>query len=163
MRKKDDEENKKDKEDENKEEKKTIVGSFLGGIPMLGDLFKELGKTEVFKEKFKEVDEKIKENLKKGGEKKWGIETNISIKPIIKEVKKDATEISIKEDYFYGKKGNKLTLAVKAPKDVDLEIIGKNLLLTSKNFEKKIELPDYYKDIKKKKYKKGILILELTK
>jgi len=146
------------------EEKKGIVESFLGGIPVFGDFFKELGKTETFKEKFKDVNEKIEENLRKGEKKKWGFEAHIAVRPIIKELKKETSEISIGEDYFYGKKGNKLTLAVKVPReDVDLNIKGKNLFITSDNFEKKLELPDYFKFIKKKQYKKGILILELTK
>lgn len=150
------------KEKDKKE--KGITESFLGGIPFLGGFFKELGKTEVFQERFKEVDEKIKENLKKGEKKRWGFEANISVRPIINEIKKETSEISLHEDYFYGKKGNKLTLAVKVPQEkVGWEIEGKNLFIKGKNFEKKIELPDYFKEIKKKKYWEGILILELTK
>lgn len=146
------------------EEKKGITESFLEGIPLLRNLVKELGKTETFKKKFKEADEKIKENLEKGGKKRWGFEANISIRPIIKEVRKETSEINIGEDYFYGRKEDKLILAVRVPKeDADLNIEGKNLLITSDNFEKKLELPDYYRDIKKRKYKKGILIVELTK
>lgn len=151
----------KKKKDENQ---KGIVESFLGGIPMFGDFFKELGKTETFKKRFKEVDEKIEENLREGEKKKWGFEANISVRPIIKEIKKETSQISIGEDYFYGKKGNKLTLAVKVPSErLNLRIEGKNLLISSDGFEKKVELPDYFKKIEKKQYKKGILVLELTK
>ena len=152
------------KEKKGNEEKKGIVESFLSGMPVFGDFFKELGKTETFKEKFKEVDEKIEENLRKGQKKKWGFEANISIRLIINEVKKDTTNIAIGNDYFYGKKDGKLTLAVKVPKeDVDLIIKGKTLLITSHNFKRKIELPDYYRNIKKEQYQKGILVFELTK
>lgn len=177
MKKKKGKEEKKDKEENNKEEKtenrkekiedkeeKSIVGSFLGGIPMFGDFFKELGKTEVFKERFKEVDEQIKENLKKGEKNKVGFESNLFVRPLINEIKKESTEIMVEDDYFYGKKGKKLTLAVKVPKkEINWLIKGKHLFITADNFEKKIELPDYYKKIKKKQYKKGILLLELTK
>lgn len=157
-------ERKMEKEDESKEEGKGIVESFLGGMPMFGDFFRELGKTEVFKEKFKEVNGKIEENLRKGQKRRWGFEANIAVRPIINEVKKESSEITIKEDYFYGKKDNKLTLAVKVPKeDVDLSIKGKNLLIKAENFGKMIALPDYYRTVKKKLYKKGILMLELTK
>lgn len=149
------------KKKEDKKEK-SITGSFLGDIPILGDFFEELGKTEVFKERFKEVDEKIKEKLKKGEKKRWYIESNISVRPIINEVKKETSEISLYEDYFYGKKGNKLILAVKVPQeDVNWRIEGKTLFITTENFKKEIELPDNYRKINKKKYKKGVLVLEL--
>lgn len=151
----------KEKKDENQ---KGIVESFLGGIPMFGDFFKELGKTEIFKEKFKETDEKIKENLRKGEKKRWGFEANISVRPILNKVKEETSEISLHEDYFYGKKGNKLTLAVKVPKEeVGWLIKNKELFITADNFKKKIELPGYYREIKKKQYKDGILVLELRK
>ncbi|MBI2672685.1 hypothetical protein HYX19_00330 [Candidatus Woesearchaeota archaeon] len=146
------------------EKEKGITESFLGGIPFLGDFFKELSKTEVFKERFREVDEKIKENLKKGGKRKWDFEANVSVRPIINEVKKETSNIHLHKDYFYGEKGNKLTLAVKAPQEkLSWRIEGKNLLIKADNFEKKIELPGYFKDIKKRKYEKGFLFLELTK
>lgn len=147
------------------EEKRGITESFLGGIPILGDLVKELGKTETFKKKFAETDEKIKENLEKGEKKKWGFEANISVRPIIKELKKESTEITIEDDYFYGKRERKLTLAVKVPKkEVGLKIEGKNLLIdTGSPSPKKITLPDYYKNIIRQKYQNGILVLELTK
>lgn len=146
------------------QKEKSITESFLGGIPILGDLVKELGKTETFKKKFAETDEKIKENLRKGEKKKWGFEANISVRPIIKEIKKETSELSIHKDYFYGKKDNKLTLAMKVPQeDVNWKIDGKNIFITAENFEKKIELPSYFKEIKKKQYKEGILVLELTK
>ncbi len=151
---------------EKKEDKKekSITESFLGSIPILGDFFKELGKTETFQERFKEVDEKIKENLQKGEKKKWGFEANISVRPIMNEIKKETSELSIHDDYFYGKKGNKLTLAVKVPQEkVSWRVEGKNLRIEADNFEKEIELPGYFKEIKKKQYRKGILVLELTK
>lgn len=160
---------KRDKEDRMTEKKddgkKGITESFLGGIPLLGDLVKELGKIEAFKKKFAETDEKIKEGLRKGGKKRWGFEANISARPIINEVKKGSTEITIKEDYLYGKKERKLTLAVKVPKkEVGLKIDGKNLLIDiGSPVPKKIGLPDYYREIKQKHYRKGILVLELTK
>lgn len=154
---------KKIKKKEDEEDKKGITESFLGGIPILGDFFKELGKTETFQERFKEVDEKIKENLKKGEPKKWGWEAHLSVRPIISEVKKETSELSIHEDYFYGRKGPQLILAVKVPKEeVDLKIKYKTLWITSEGFEKKMELPDYYRTIKKKQYRQGILVLELT-
>lgn len=149
-----------------KEEEKDegIVESFLESTPLLGDLFKELGKTEVFKERFKEVDEKIKENLKKGEKKRWGFEANISVRPIITEIEKETSDISLHEDYLYGKNDNKLTLAVKVPQEeVSYRIEGKNFYIETDNFEKKIELPDHYKKIKKKQYQKGVLVFELTK
>lgn len=162
MKKKNKEEKKSKGKEENKE--KSIVGSFLGSVPLLGDFFKELGKTETFQKRFEEVDEQIKENLKKGEKKRWGFEANISVRPIFNEVKKEASELSLHEDYFYGKKGHKLTLAVKVPQeDVNWKIEGKTLCITAENFKKKIELPDYYVEIKKKQYNEGILVLELGK
>ncbi|MEW5896494.1 MAG: hypothetical protein AB1668_02275 [Nanoarchaeota archaeon] len=146
------------------EEKKGITESFLGNIHFLGDLVKELGKTETFKKKFAETDEKIKENLKKGEKRKWSFEANVSVKPIIKEMREEKEEITVGEDYSYGKKGRKLTLGIKVPQEkVNLEIKYKTLLITSGGFEKKIELPDYYRNIERKKYQGGILVLELTK
>lgn len=156
----------KKKEDILKKDKKeeSITESFLGDVPILGNLFKELGKTEIFKERFKDVDEKIKENLKTGERKRWSFEANLSVRPIMREIKKETSEISLHEDYFYGKKGNKLTLAVKVPQEkVNWKIEGKNLLIKADNFEKKIELPSYFKEIKKKQYQEGILVLELIK
>lgn len=156
----------KKKEDIPEKDKKeeSITESFLGDIPILGTLFKELGKTEVFKKRFKEVDEKIQENLKKGEKKKWGFEANVSVRPIMNEIKKETSELSIHEDYFYGKKDNKLTLAVKVPQEeVNWKITGEKIIIASENFEKRIELPDYFKEIKKKQYQEGILVLELTK
>lgn len=142
---------------------KSATESFLGSIPILGDFFEELGKTEVFKERFGEVNEKIKENLKKGEKKRWSFESNISVRPIISEVKKETSYVSLYEDYFYGKKGNKLILAVKVPQEeVNWKIEGKTLVITTENFKKEIELPDNYREINKKKYKKGVLVLELT-
>ncbi len=146
------------------ENKKGITESFLGSIPLLGDLVKELGKTETFKKKFAETDEKIRENLQKGEKKKWGFEANFSVRPLMREVKKETSELTVHEDYFYGRKGNKLTLAVKVPReDVNWKTAGKTLFITAENFEKSIPLPDYYREIKKKQYLKGILVLELTK
>lgn len=154
---------KKDKK-ETDEDKKGIVESFLEGIPMFGDFFKELGKTETFQERFKEVNEQIEESLRTGKRKKWNFEANIAVRPIFDKIKENTSELSMHDDYFYGKKDNKLTLAVKVPKeDVDLEIIHKTILINADDFEKTIELPDYYKEIKKKQYKNGILVLELTK
>lgn len=161
MKEKKPEEKDKEKYEENK---KSLTESFLGSMPILGDFFKELGKTEVFKERFKEVDEQIKQNLKERKTNKVGFEANVSIRPIINEVKKETSWLSIHEDYFYGKKGNKLTLAVKVPhENVSWRIDGKNLVIKSNNFEKVIELPDYFKEIKKRQYKNGMLLLELTK
>jgi len=163
---------KKEKKDE---EKKGIVESFLGGIPLLGDLVKELGKTETFKEKFKEVDEKIEENLRKGEKRYVSVEGNISVRPlsirpsmkqVLGEIKKETpeAELEIKKDYAYGKKGNKLLLAVKVLKEnVDVSIKGKTLFIKGDNFQKKLRLPDFYKSVDKKSYKEGILVLELTK
>jgi hypothetical protein len=141
---------------------KGIIGSFLGSMHSSGDFSKELATTETFQNEFKEVDREIEENLRKGEKKRWGFKVNISVRPIIKEVKNDTSKVTIGEDYSYGRKGNKLILAVKAPQEkVILKIKGKNLLLISDNFEKKIELPDYFRDVRKKQYKNGILFLEL--
>lgn len=146
-------------------EEKGIVESFLEGIPIVGKLIEELGKTEIFKEKLKETDEKIKENLRKGKKKKMSFEASISTRPIFREVKRETKEVFIGKDYFYGKKGRKMILGVKVPKkEVGVKIGGKNLFIGGKSIlRKKIELPDYYKNIRKKHYKKGILVLELTK
>lgn len=161
---------KKKKEDEGK---KGIVVSFLGGIPLFGDFFKELGKTETFKERFKEINERIEENLSRGEKRYVSVEGNISVRPlslrpssqrILSELKKDTSELSIQKDYVYWKEGKKLMLAVKVPKeDVDANLTGKYVLIKGDNFRKKIELPGYYKNIEKKHYKKGILTLELSK
>ncbi len=157
----------KKKESTEKDENPRITESFLGSIPLLGDFFKELGKTETFQKRFKEVDEKIKENLQKGEKKRWGFQSSISVRPIFNELKKETAELSVHEDYFYGKKGNKLTLAVKVPQGseekIDCTIEGKTLVITAENFEKKIELPGYYREINKKQYQEGILALELGK
>lgn len=152
-------------EKKDEENKRGITESFLGGIPILGNLVKELGRTETFRKKLAETDERIKENLRTGEKKKWSLEFNISARPIFKEIKKEIPELVIEKDYFYGKKGRKLTLAVKVPKkEVGLKIERKNLLIdTGGPFPKKIELPDYYRNINRKKYQKGILVLELIK
>lgn len=146
----------------NKKEGK-FVEKFLGEIPVLGGFFKELGKTEVFQEKFKEVNEKIEANLRDGKRKDWAMEFNMSIKPILKDFKKDneTTKITIGDDYFYGQKDGRLIVAVKAPEEANFEIRDKNLFITAENFEKKLELPGYYKHVEKKNYKMGILELEL--
>lgn len=148
-----------------KKKEPKIVESFLKNIPVFGDFFKELGKTEVFKEKFKEANKKIEENLRKKPQKMWKVDTNISVRPIFNKIKKETTDIFIGKNYFYGKKGHKLTLAVKVPKspDANHKIKGKTLLITSGDFKKEIKLPDYFKNIKKKRSKKGVLVLELTK
>ena len=161
---------KKKKEDEGK---KGFVESFLGGIPLFGDFFKELGKTETFKERFKEINERIEENLRKGDKRYVSVEGNISIRPlsirpsaklILGELKRDTSELSIQKDYVYGKKGNKLMLAAKVPhEDVDVSLTGRNVILKGDNFQKKIALPEYYKSIEKRQYKNGILTLGLTK
>lgn len=143
---------------------KRFVERFLGNMPILGNFLKELAKTETFKHKIEETNKQIEDNLKKGHKKEWNIETDVSIRPIIKEVKKDVSKIVLKKNYFYGKKGNKLILGVKVPKkDVDLSIEGKHLLISSGNFKKKISLPEHFKSIKKKQFKKGVLTLELSK
>lgn len=152
----------------NEEEDKHHVETFLGGMPLLGGFFNELGKTDVFKERFKEVNKKIEENLKKGGEKNWVVESRLSVRPMQPtrggETKEGTTNVGIGEDYLYEKKQNKLTLLIKVPKEeVNLSIQGKDLLITSDNFEKRIELPDYFKWFQKKQYKDGALMVELTK
>ena len=149
------------------EEDKHHVETFLGGVPFLGGFFKELGKADVFKEKFKEVNKKIEENLKKGAKKDWVVESRLSFRPLfegIKQAEKDSSTFVMQEDYWYGKKGDELILAVKVPsEDVIVRIKGKNLLVNGPNFNKSIELPDYFKDIKRQEYKKGVLAVELTK
>ena len=155
------------------EEKKGVVESFLGGIPIFGDFLKELGKTETFKERFKEINERIEENLSRGDKRYVSVESNISVRPlslrpssqrILSELKKDTSELSIQKEHVYWKEGRKLMLAVKVPnEDVDASLTGRNVLLKGDNLNKKIALPEYYKTIQKKDYKKGILMLELTK
>ncbi len=158
------------------EKEESIVGSFLGSVPFLGGFFKELGKTEVFQKRFKEVDEQIKENLSRGDQRKLGFEANISVRPLSirptarlgekPEKEKPKEKIVLGEDYYYKYKYHEreLTLAVKAPReDVEMKIQGKNLRIKAGDFEKKIELPDYFKNAKKVEYKEGILVLELTR
>lgn len=167
---------KKKKDDEKKvEDKKGIVGSFLEGIPGFGKFFSELGKTEVFQKRFKDVNEQIDENLRKGENRYVSVEGNISVRPLsirpsmrplVGVIKKETpeSELKIERDYAYGKKENKLILAVKVPKEsVDANLTGRHVLIKGDNFQKKIELPGYYKNIEKKRYKKGILMLELSK
>ncbi|MBU2637360.1 MAG: hypothetical protein KJ955_00115 [Nanoarchaeota archaeon] len=163
---------KEDKNEEiNEEENKHHVETFLGGVPFLGGFFKELGKADVFKERFREVNQKIEENLKKGERKDWVVESRLSFRPLFegrfegrKHFEKDSSTIVMKEDYWYEKKGDKLILAVKVPsEDVIVRIKEKNLLVNGPNFNKSIELPNYFKNIKKKGYKKGVLAVELTK
>lgn len=154
-----------------KEEKSGIAESFVENIPFVGGFFRELAKTEAFKERFKEVNKKIGENLEKGHKKEWNMETRISVRPLreglatplMREVQKETSEIEIGKDYFYGKKGDKLILAVKAPKDANLKILGKDLIIESGKSKRKIALPDYFKDIKKNKYENKVWLLELTK
>lgn len=167
---------KKKQDDERKvEDKKGVVGSFLESIPGFGNFFKQLGKSEVFQTKFEEANEKIEENLRQGAEKKWNVEGNISVRPLairpsmrplVGALKKETpeAELLIEKDYAYGKKGNKLLLAVKVHQEnADLSIKGKTLFIKGSNFQKKIRMPDFYKSITKKHYKKGVLMLELTK
>lgn len=158
--------NKKESAGENEEPR--IAESFLEGIPFIGGFIKELAKTDTFKERFKEANEKIEENLKKGGKKEWVVESRLSVRPIIgeakKDTKKDASELYIGKEHMYTKRKGALGLAVKVPnEDVALIIKGKRLLITSPNFKKELELPDEFRTIKKKKYKNGVLMLELTK
>lgn len=146
-----------------KRKEKSIVESFFGKMPIIGDFVNELAKTETFQKRFKKVDEKIKENLRKREKRKLSVEADISIKPIIED-KEDVSEIAIEEDYIYGRKGDKLNLIVAVPKeDAKLEIKSKKLIITSDDFEKNINLPSYFKSVKKKDYRRGVLILELTK
>ena len=156
----------KEKIDETKEEPK-IVESFLKSIPLFGDFFKELGKTEVFKKRFEEANKQIQENLQKGEKKGWGFEAHISTRPIIREPlvkKKEEAEFFYDKDYWYAKKENMLALAVKVPKEnVQIKLEDKKLILKNKDWEKIINLPDKYRTIREKQYKKNILALKLTK
>lgn len=141
-----------------------IVESFLGKMPMIGDFIEELAKTKTFQKRFKDIDEKIKENLRKDRKGKLGFEADISIRPLFNDVKKDTSEIAIEQDYVYGKKKDNMVLMVKVPKeDVKIVLKGKKLIITSDKFEKQIPLPDYFNRVKKKKYEREILVLELTK
>ena len=116
-----------EKIDETEEEPK-IVESFLKSIPLFGDFFKELGKTEVFKKKFEEANKQIQENLQKGEKKGWGFQAHISTRPIIKEPlvkkkKEEETAVFYGKDYQYAKKGSMLALAVKVPeKNVQIKL-----------------------------------------
>jgi len=158
----------KNKKEDNEEEPK-IVESFLKSIPLFGDFFKELGKTEVFKERFKETNKQIQENLQKGERKGWGFQAHISTRPIIKEPlvkakKEDETKVFYGKDYQYMKKDNILALIVKVPGEkIQIKLEDKKLILKDKNWEKIIDLPDKYRTIKEKQYKKNILALKLTK
>lgn len=160
---------KKDEKDEN--DKPGITEAFLGSIPIFGGFFKQLGKTEKFQERFKETDEQIKENLRTGERKKVTVDAHFSIRPLVNEVRREikvekekTPDIEIGEDYVYGWKGETLTVAAKVPKkDVDIRLRGKTLIIASGKSERKLELPDYFRHIKKKQYKKGMWVLELTK
>jgi len=156
-------------EEENNEEEPKIVESFLKGIPLFGDFFKELGKTEVFKKRFGEVNQQIQENLQKGEKKGWDVQAHISTRPIIreplvKEKKEEEAKVFYGKDYQYVKKRNMLALIVKVPREkVQIKLEGNKLILKDKNWEKIINLPDKYRNIKEKKYKKNILALKLIK
>src|SRR3989338_6695983 len=145
---------KKKKDDEKKvEDKKGVVESFLGGIPGFGKFFSELGKSEVFQKRFEKVNEQIEENLRKGENRDVSVEGNISVRPlsirtymrkILNEIKKETpeAEIKVEKDYAYGKKENKLILAIKVQKEsVDAHLTGRRVLIKGNNFRKKIELP----------------------
>jgi len=158
----------KNKKEDNEEEPK-IVESFLKSIPLFGDFFKELGKTEVFKERFKETNKQIQENLQRGEKKGWDFQAHISTRPLIKgplvkAKREDETEVFYGKNYQYMKKDNILALAVKVPGEkVQIELECNKLILKDKNWEKIIDLPDMYRTIKEKQYKKNILALKLTK
>ena len=147
-----------------KGEEKGFAKSFLEGLPLLGDLVKELSKTETFKKKFEDVDKQIEENLRKGEKKRWGFEANVSVRPIIEDAKREGGELFIGNDYLCGMKGDKLILAVKTPlEEVKLELKGKTLKLRAKDWKKLIDLPDKFSRITDIKYKNGVLMLELVK
>ena len=158
----------KNKKEDNEEEPK-IVESFLKSIPLFGDFFKELGKTEVFKKRFEETNKKIQENLQRGEKKGWDFQAHISTRPLIrgplvKAKKEDETEVFYGKDYQYMKKDNILALIVKVPGEkVQIKLEYNKLILKDKNWEKIIDLPDKYRTIKEKQYKKNILALKLTK
>ena len=62
------------------------------------------------------------------------------------------------------KKDNILALIVKVPGEkIQIKLEDKKLILKDKNWEKIIDLPDKYRTIKEKQYKKNILALKLTK
>ncbi len=160
-----------EKIDETKEdeEKPKIVESFLKSIPLFGDFFKELGKTEVFKKRFEEANKQIQENLQKGERKGWGFQAHISTRPIMKDKeltkKEESSEaIFVGKDYWYAQKRNILVLAIKVPSEnIEIKLENKNLKLKDEKWEKDITLPDIYRTIRKKQYKKGFLALELEK
>ena len=170
-----DEENIDENTSKESNEKKGVVESFLEGIPAFGNFFKRLGKSEVFQQKFMEANEKIEENLRRGDTRYVSAEGNISVRPLsirpsgralLGALEKQApkSELKVEKDYAYGKKENKLILAVKAPKEsVDANLTGRHVIIKGGNFSKKIELPEHYRKIEKKRYKKGILMLELEK
>jgi len=150
------------------DEEPKIVESFLKSIPLFGDFFKELGKTEVFKKRFEEANKQIQENLQKGEKKAWGFQAHISTRPIIrgevKKLKEDRTEIFYGKDYWYAEKENMLVLVVKVPgKNVQIKLENSRLILKDKDWEKIVNLPDKYRTIREKKYKKNNLALKLTK
>ncbi len=168
MVKKKSKEEEKIKETREDEEEPKIVESFLKSIPLFGDFFKELGKTEVFKKRFEEVNKQIQENLQKGERKEWGFQAHISTRPIIKEpvrkLKEEESEVFYDKDYQYMKKRNMLALIVKVPgENVQITLEDKKLILKDKDWEKIINLPDQYRTIREKQYKKNTLALKLTK
>ena len=141
-----------------RQKKTNIMLKLFRQCAFLGGFFKELGKADVFKERFREVNKKIEENLKKA-EKRIGPSNQSCLSVLsegIKQAEKDSSTLVMKEDYWYGKKGDKLILAVKVPsEDVIVRLKGKNLLVNGHNFNKSIELPDYFKNIKHQEYKKA--------
>ncbi|MDP3786220.1 MAG: hypothetical protein Q8R05_01495, partial [Candidatus Omnitrophota bacterium] len=68
------------------------------------------------------------------------------------------------KDYWYAEKENMLALAVKVPgKNIQIELEDKKLILKDKDWEKIINLPDKYRTIREKQYKKNTLALKLIK
>jgi len=159
---------------ERKDDKKEYAEDFLGELPIFGNFFKELAKAEPFKERFKEVNKQIEENLKKDEKNKWNVETNISIRPLslrpssparslVREEERISHSIFLGEDYMYSQKDGKLILAIKVPqKGVNLDLKGKILEVTSNGFKKEIRLPSYFRNIEKKDYKNGVLVIKLS-
>ncbi len=147
-----------------KDGEKGFATRFLEGVPLLSGLVKELSKTGTFKKRLEEADEQVEENLRRGDKKILSFETDISVRPIIEETKKEGGEVFIGNEYLTGRMGNKLLLAVKVPQEeIQMELKDKTLRLQAKKWKKVVHLPARFSKVVNIKYEKGILMVELAK
>ncbi|MBE0516210.1 MAG: Hsp20/alpha crystallin family protein [Methanophagales archaeon] len=163
----------KDKQDE-----ESIVEEVVDEIlPGMGGLVKKLKKTSPeFERKIKETEEEIKERLKKGYSPKPTIKYGYSMRTLVGEERVEPKEkvkpkIEILEpivDVF--DEGDHLKLIAELPgvseEDINVELGGRKIVIDASNkerrYRKAIELPYDIKDMKKR-YKNGILELEMVK